>query len=465
MGSNPFARTKAVFRVLDTRKKAIMANVKVLKEEGLMHEFSVVVPQKAVDEQKELRLAEIAKTAKMQGFRPGKVPMPVIKQNYGKEAYAEALDKAVSSAVETTMAERKLRPAIQPKIEWVSADEGKDIEFKLTVESLPEIKVQDFSKIALERPVADVEPAKVDEAIARIAKRMRQPEKVEEKRGAKMGDIVVIDFDGSVDGEKRPGMKGENHSLELGSKSFIDTFEDQLVGANVDDKKQIKVTFPEDYHAKELAGKKAVFDVEVKELRQNKPVEFTDELAKELGLPSIDMLRERIKDDLDANNKNVSRSALKRALMDKLAEDYSFPVPTGLLDVEFNQIWRQVEDAKAKNDLPEEDKKKTDEELRKEYRGIAERRIRLGLLLAEVASENKIGVSNQELSNALMAEARRYPGQEKAVFDYYTKTQGAIERIRAPLLEEKVVDFVIGKAKVTDKKMSADDLMKTLEEE
>ncbi|MDD4617502.1 MAG: trigger factor, partial [Alphaproteobacteria bacterium] len=280
-----------------------------------------------------------------------------------------------------------------------------------------------------------------------------------------MGDVIVIDFDGSVDGEKRPGMKGENHELELGTKSFIDTFEDQLVGAKTGDKKQINVTFPGDYHAQDLAGKKAVFDVEVKELRQHKPVEFTDELAKELGLPGIDKLRERIKDDLDANYKSVSRSAIKRELMDKLAESYSFPVPASLLDIEFKQIWKQVEDAKAKNDLPEEDKKKTDEELRKEYRGIAERRIRLGLLLAQVAQDNKIGVTNQELSNALMAEARRYPGQEKAVFDYYTKTQGAIERIRAPLLEEKVVDFIIGKAKVTDKKMSADELMKTLEEE
>jgi trigger factor len=442
-----------------------MAEVKVLNEEGLKHEFSIVVPQKAVDEQKELRLAEIGKTAKMQGFRPGKVPMPVIKQHYGKEAYAEALDKAVSAAIEQALSERKLRPALQPKIEWISTDENKDVEFKMDFEALPEVKVQAFDSIALERPVADVEPSKVDEAITRIAKRMRQPEEVKDARPAQMGDVLMIDFDGSVDGEKRPGMQGTDHSLELGSKSFIDTFEEQLVGVKVGDKKTITVTFPEQYHAADLAGKKAQFDVEVKGLRQHKPVEFTDDLAKELGLPGIDKLRERISDDMKASYQNISRSVMKRELMDKLADAYAFPVPQGLLDAEFSNIWKQVEEAKGKGDLPDEDKKKSDDDLRTEYRGIAERRIRLGLLLAEVAAQNKIAVSSNELRNALMAEARRYPGQEKAVFDYYTQTQGAMERIRAPLLEENVVDFIIGKAKVTDKKMSAEELIKLPEED
>ncbi|MDD3371417.1 MAG: trigger factor [Alphaproteobacteria bacterium] len=441
-----------------------MADVKVLKEDGLNREFSIVVAKQSIDERKELRLAEIGKTTKMQGFRPGKVPPALIKQHYGKEAYADALDKAVSGAIETMLTDRKLRPATQPKIDWVSAEEGKDVEFKVAFEVLPEIKVKEFDSIALERPVAEIEAAKIDEAIVRISKRMREPEAVSEDRAAKMGDVVVIDFDGSVDGEKRPGMKGADHSLELGSKSFIDTFEDQLVGCKTGDKKTISVTFPADYHATELAGKKAEFDVEIKSLRQHKPVEFNDALAKELGLPSIDKLRERIRDDMDTNYKGLSRSVMKRALMDKLADAYTFPVPASLLEVEFDNIWKQVEDAKAKNDLPEEDKKKSDKELREEYRGIAERRIRLGLLLAEVATLDKIAVTNNELRNALMAEARRYPGQEKAVFEYYTKTQGAMERIRAPILEEKVIDHIIGKANITEKKVSVDDLVKLAEE-
>jgi trigger factor len=442
-----------------------MAKAQVLKQEGLKHEFSVTVPKQVLDEQKRLRLVEIGKTAKLPGFRPGKVPMNVVEQRHGETARAEALDQAVSDAAEQTLSEHKLRPAMQPKIELISFAEDKDLEFKMAVEVLPEVKPGDFSAIALERPVAEVEAAKVDETISSFAKRMREPEIVEEKRAAKMGDILVIDFDGSVDGEKRPGMKGDDHRLELGSKSFIDNFEEQLVGSKVGDKKVISVTFPEQYHAAELAGKKAEFAVEVKELRAPKPVELNDELAKEMGFPSMDKLRERVQTDIAADYQRISRSVVKRELMDKLADSHKFEVPSGLLEAEFGSIWKQVEEAKSRGDLPAEDKNKSEDELRKEYKNIAERRIRLGLLLAEVATQNKLEVAGNELRNALMAEARKYPGQEKAVFDYYTQTQGAMERIRAPLLEEKVIDFIIGKAKVTEKKITAEELLKLPEEE
>ncbi|MFA5041583.1 MAG: trigger factor [Bdellovibrionales bacterium] len=442
-----------------------MTKVKALKNEGLKHEFSITLPKAELDEQKERRLVEIGKKAKMQGFRPGKVPMAVLKRHYGAEAYGEALEKAVSDAIEKVLSDNKLRPASQPKVDMVSAGEDKDVEFKMSVEVLPEVKVGDFSKISLERPMADVDDAKVDETLVKLAKRIRQPEAVTDARAAKMGDILVINFDGSVDGKKRDGMKGENHSLELGSKSFIDTFEEQLVGCKIGDKKTIAVTFPKDYHAADLAGKKASFDIEVKEMRQHKPVELNDALAKEMGFPGIDKLRERIRDDIGADYKRIGRAVIKRTLMDKLAEIYSFEVPSGLLEIEFNGIWKQVEEAKTKGELPEEDKKKSDKALRDEYHGIAERRIRLGLLLAEIATQNKIEVTSNELRDALMAEARRFPGQEKAVFDYYTKTQGAMERVRAPLLEEKVVDFIFSKAKVTDKKMSAEALLKLPEED
>ena len=442
-----------------------MANVQVLKQEGLKHEFSVTVPMQVVDEQKRLRLVEIGKTAKWPGFRPGKVPMTVVEQRHGEEARAEALDKAISTAAEQTLSDRKLRPAMQPKIELVSFAEGKDVEFKMAVEVLPEVTPSDFSTITLERPIADVDDAKIDETITGFAKRMREPEIVTEARAAAMGDVLVIDFDGSVDGEKRDGMKGSDHRLELGSKSFIDTFEDQLVGSKVGDKKTIKVTFPAQYHAADLAGKKAEFEVEVKELRQTKPIELDDALGKELGFPDLAKLRERVSTDIANSYQSIGRAVIKRELLDKLADTHQFEVPMGLLDAEFASIWQQIEEAKKRNDLPEEDKNKSDEELRKDYRMIAERRIRLGLLLAEVATRNKLEVSGNELRNALMAEARRYPGQEQAVFDYYTKTQGAMERIRAPLLEEKVVDFIVGQAKVTEKKMSAEELLKLPEEE
>jgi len=442
-----------------------MATVQVLKHEGLKHELSITVPKQVVDEQKRLRLVEISKTAKWPGFRPGKVPMGVVEKRHGESARAEALDQAVSDAAEAAMSERKLRPAMQPKIELVTFAEDKDLEFKLAVEVLPEVKPGDFGTIALERPVAEVDPVKVDETIATFAKRMREPEIVSEPRAAKMGDVLVIDFDGSIDGQKRDGMKGDDHRLELGSKSFIDTFEDQLVGSKVGDKKVIKVTFPEGYHAADLAGKKAEFDVTVKELRAQKPIELNDELAKELGFPGLDKLRERVRDDMNVDYQRISRSVVKRELMDKLAAQYTFEVPASLMEAEFNGIWKQVEEAKSRGDLPDEDKKKSEDELKREYQTIAERRIRLGLLLAEVATLNKIEVSSNELRNSLMAEARKYPGQEKAVFDYYTQTQGAMERLRAPLLEEKVVDFIIEKTKVTDKKVTAEELLKMPEDE
>ena len=437
-----------------------MAQVKELSKKGLKHEFAITVPQDIVNQSWLKKLEEISKTASRPGFRPGKVPMTVIKQVYGESARAEILDQTVSDETEKVLTERNLRPAMQPQIELVNIAKDKDIEFKVAVEVLPEIVPMDFGKISIEKPMADVEEKTIDEAIVRAAKSMRDTEVVTEKRAAKLGDVLVINFDGSVDGEKRPGMKGEDHQLELGSKSFIDTFEEQLVGSKVGDKKTIKVKFPAEYHAAELSGKAAEFDVEVKELRAQKPVEMNDELAKEIGFPSMEKLRERIRDDLSGNYAQVGRAVAKRKLMDALADGHSFEIPAGMLEAEFGAIWQQVEESKKRGDMPEEDKAKSDDKLKEEYRNIAIRRIRLGLLLAEVAQKQKLEVGQDEMRNALMAEARRYPGQEKSVIEYYTQTQGALERIRAPLLEDKVVDYILSKAKVTEKKITADELAK-----
>ena len=441
-----------------------MAQVQEVSKKGLVREFTVTVPQATVEKNLLLRLEEIGKTARLPGFRPGKIPMKVLRQHYGSNARAEVLDKTVSDVTETALTERNLRPAMQPKIELVSFAEDKDLEFKLNVEILPDVTPGDFTKIALEKLVTDVEDKTISDAIARASKSIREPEVVTEKRPAQLGDVLVIDFDGSVDGKSQPGMKGEGHRLELGSKSFIDTFEDQLVGSQVGDKKKITVTFPKEYHAANLAGKEAEFAVEVKELRAAKPIEMNDELAKELGFETIDKLRERVKGDIAADYERISRAIIKRHLMDKLAESHVFEVPPGMLDAEFGTIWKQLEASKASGELSEEDKKKTDEQLQKEYREIAERRIRLGLLLAEVAQTQKINVEPNELRNALMAEARLYPGQEKAVFDYYTQTQGAMDRLRAPLLEDKVIDHILSKTKTTEKKISAEELIKMPEE-
>lgn len=437
-----------------------MAQVQEITNEGLKRAFSITLPKELIEKGMIVQLEEIGKTAKIPGFRPGKIPMPVLKQRYGSTARAEALDGAISEATQKTLSERNLRPAMQPKIDLVSIAEDKDIEFKLEVEILPEVVPGDFSKISLERSIADVEDKTIDEAITRVAKASREPEIVTEIRAAQIGDMVIIDFDGSIDGVSRPGMKGSDHRLELGSKSFIDTFEEQLVGSKVGDQKTIKVTFPNDYHAADLSGKQADFAVTIKELRTPKAVTMDDDLAKDLGFPSLEKLRERVREDIATNYTSISRAIIKRQLMDKLAEEYKFEVPNSMLEAEFGNIWQQVEASKARGELPEADQKKSDEELRKEYRSIAERRIRLGLLLAEIARQQKIDVEPTELRNALMAEARRFPGQEKAVIDYYTQTEGAVERLRAPLLEEKVVDHIVSKAKVTETKISAEELMK-----
>jgi trigger factor len=437
-----------------------MIQVKENSSKGLKHELTVTVPHAEIEKNMTRRLQEIGKTARIQGFRPGKAPLAILRQRYGESVGGDVRHKTITDSVAKILTDRNLKPALQPKVDVISDGDGKDLAFTMTVEVLPDIAPMDFGKLSLEKPTTDVADSAVDETVERLVKSVREPEAVTEARKAQKGDVLIVDFDGTVDGTAHPGMKGENHTLELGSQSFVGTFEDQLVGAKAGDKKKIKVDFPHAYHAPHLAGKTAEFAVTVKELKAHKPVELTDETAKEVGFSSLAELRKRIGDDIAANYNRISRSILKRQLMDKLADGHDFPIPEGLLETEFASIWQEVLKEKEHGHLTEEDAKKSDDDLRQEYRGIAERRIRLGLLLAEVAQRNNIGVTQGDLRNAMIVEARRFPGQEKAVVDYYLKTEGAIERLRAPILEDKVVDFILAQAKITDKKISADELMK-----
>ncbi|MDD2325275.1 MAG: trigger factor [Alphaproteobacteria bacterium] len=441
-----------------------MTQVKEKTNKGLSRAYTITVPQADYQAALVKRLQEIGKKAKIQGFRPGKAPLELIRQRFGTEAESDVVDRLINESVDKALNDNKLRPAMQPKVDALVYGEDKDMSFDLEVEVLPEVKPMDFGKLAFERQVADVADKTVDEAIERIAKSMRKAEVITEKRAAKIGDTAVIDFDGTVDGVAHPGMKSESHSLELGSKSFIEGFEDQIVGMKVGEKKDIKVTFPAEYHAAHLSGKEAVFAVTLNEIRAHKPVEINDALGKEIGFPSLEKLRDRIKSDISNNYAQISRTVLKRELMDKLAEHHDFELPVSMVENEFNNIWAQLQQDKAQGRMDPDEAKKSEDDLKKEYRDIAVRRVRLGLLLAHVAEANKIEVTPNELRNAMMAEARRYPGQEKAVVEYYTKTRGAVEQLRAPILEEKVVDFIIGKAKVTDKTIDADKLLKLPEE-
>ncbi len=443
-----------------------MIQVQEDKAQGLKRALTITVPRADIEQAKTTRLQAIATTANIQGFRPGKAPLHLIQQRFGEEVEGEVVDKLMTDAMNNAISERKWRPAAQPDVDIAKDNASdKDVSFTVKVEIWPEIKPMDFGKLTFEKQVADVADKTVDEAIERIAKSMRGPEPISTPRAAGKGDTVVIDFAGTVDGVAHDGMKSESHHLELGSNSFIPGFEDQIVGMKASERKDIKVTFPTEYHAKHLAGKQAVFDVTVKEIRAHKPVEINDELGKEVGFPSLAKLRERIAADIGKNYGQISRSVLKRELMDKLADAHSFELPEVLVEAEFNGIWQEVLKDKAAGRLDADDAKKSDDALKAEYREIAERRVRLGLLLAHVAEENKIAVEPAELQSAIMAQARQYPGQEKAVIEYITKNREAIERLRAPILEEKVVDFILAKAKITEKKIDAEKLLALPNEE
>ncbi|MBO4644491.1 MAG: trigger factor [Alphaproteobacteria bacterium] len=430
------------------------------KTEGLKHGFKVVVPAETIASKVTDKIKSIGENATIPGFRKGKAPESFLRQRYEKAVMSEVLDELIQSETNKTLSERSLRPAMRPKIEIVSFDAGKDLEFTLDVEVVPEIVPVDFGTLSLDKLIAEISDDEVEKALQRLAAGRTSSEPVKEKRAAKKGDITVIDFVGSIDGVEFQGGKGDNYYLELGSGSFIPGFEDQLIGKKAGEKVDVKVPFPADYHAKDLAGKDAIFAVTVKELREKKDAEINDDFAKLFGKKSVDELRDMIRLELSREYEGVSMSNLKRVLLDALAEAHSFPVPEGMLDLEFDAIWKQVQNAKEKNQLDEDDAGKTDDELREEYRAIAERRVRLGLLLAEIGMKNKISVTDADVNRAIMMEARQFPGQEKAVFDFYNKHPEMLERIRAPLFEEKVIDFILKGVKLNEVKVSPEELYK-----
>lgn len=429
-----------------------------LKSEGLKKEYSVVISAADFEKQVDAKINQVAKTTKLPGFRPGKAPKEMLKQKYRASVLGEVLDEAVREATEEVIKSNKLNPVMMPNIKITKFEDGKDVEFEVSVELMPEIKIGDLSSIKLEKLMAEVPAEEVDKALKYIAQSRRETAKVEEDRAAVKGDTLVIDFVGSVDGVEFQGGKGENYPLELGSNSFIPGFEDQLVGKKTGEKVDVKVTFPEDYHAKDLAGKASVFAVDIKELRTAKEVEINDEFAKSLGEESLDKLKaaiaERIKGDYEA----ASKMKLKRQLLDNLDSEYKFEVPAGLVDAEYKSIVDQYEQAKKYNQLDESEKDKSEEELLAEYKDIAVRRVKLGLLLSEIGKDAKVTITPDDINKAIMNEAKKYPGQEKAVFDYYLKNKQAIDALKAPVFEEKIVDYVIGKSDVSEKIVSIEEL-------
>lgn len=435
------------------------------KNEGLSREFTIRIGAKDIEEKVGHRLTEVGKDLTLPGFRPGKAPLSLLQKRYGKAVIGEILEAAVQDSSAQTIAERGLTPAVQPTIEITSYEEGADLEYKMQVELMPEFEPTDFSKIELDRVSVTVSDAEVDEALKRIAKENRMAEPVSTPRKAKSGDIAVIDFVGRVDGGEFPGGTAEAFPLELGSGRFIPGFEEQIIGAEPGDQLTVKLTFPEEYGAADLAGKDAEFDVTVREIREYVEPTVDDALAANMGLENLSKLRSAVREDLEREYSAMSRAGVKRRLLDKLAELHDFDVPPGMVDAEFDAIWRQFEQAREQGQVDEDDVDKSDDELREEYRAIAERRVRLGLLLSEVGRRNNVEVTQDEINRAIMAEAQRYPGQQREVVEHYQKHPEALAQIRAPLFENKVTDFILEIAKVKERSGTMDDLLKAEQDE
>ena len=436
------------------------------KSKGLSREFKIALPAKEIEEKISHRLEELASTVKIHGFRPGKAPVSVLRKKYGPSVLGEVLERAVNDSSQQALAEKGLRPAMQPQIEVTAFEDGGDLEYTLQVELLPEIKPIDFSTIKLEKLVPKDDPEQMEKALANIAAAHGTSEPVKGDRESKNGDVLVIDFLGRVGGEEFAGGKAEGYELTLGSGTFIPGFEEQLTGVKAGDKVEIKVVFPESYGAEELSGKEAVFDVTVNEVKETVLSAIDDELAKKAGMKNLDALKATL--TLEQNNEfnNLSRMYLKRNLLDVLAREHDFEVPEKLLQQEFEIIWSQFEEQREKAKDPDAlNEGKTDDQHKDEFRQIAERRIKLGLLLSEVGRANNVQIAQEDINKHLMTEARRHPGHEQEVLQRYKDNPEAMEKITAPIYEEKVVDFILGQATITEKQATLPELMKALEED
>ncbi|HEV7254546.1 MAG TPA: trigger factor [Mesorhizobium sp.] len=433
---------------------------------GLKRQIKVTVPRDDLEARLMRRLDDAKGKVRINGFRPGKVPMQHLRKVYGRSFMAEVVNEILSKETQSILAGRGEKAAMQPEISMTEDEKeaekvlagGADFEFNIAYEVIPEIEVKDFSGIKVSRPVYDVPEAEVDDQVRRIAESTRS---FEPKDGAAAeGDRVSIDYVGKIDGEAFEGGTGADQQLVLGSKQFIPGFEEQLIGASVGEERTVNVTFPEDYSAAHLAGKAATFDVTIKEVAAPGAFELNDEAAKALGLESVDRLREIVRGQIESQFGGMTRQKVKRQLLDQLDAQYKFEAPSKLVEAEFTNIWNQVARDLQAAGRSFEDEGTTEEDARKEYTGLAERRVRLGLVLAEIGEKAGVQVSDDELQRALFETIRRFPGdQQQQVYEYYRSNPGALTSIRAPLFEEKVVDHLLAQVDVTDQKVSKEELM------
>ncbi len=438
--------------------------------EGLKRKLSVVIPKKDLSDRLEARLDELKGTANIKGFRPGKVPAAHLKKVYGRSAMSEVLSDAINTTVTKTLDERSERAATQPKVDLPDdqqtinkvLDGELDLNFEVSYEVLPPVALMDFKTLKVDKPVVEIDEKDIDAEVLRVFAQQRGYEEKGEDGVVETGDRIGLSFKGTIKGEAFAGGSADHAHLTVGSGEFIPGFEEQLVGMKKNETKTVKVTFPKDYQQEELAGKKADFEVTILHIDGPKAGELNDEFAKKLGLDNVAALREAVKEQMRTALDSMGRQAIKRQILDQLDEGHKFDVPGELVNAEFDTIWQRVVHEIEHHGRSFEDEGTTEDAAREQYRTIAERRVRLGLVVAEIGNQNKIEVTEDEHQQALIAEVRRFPGQEQQVYDYYRKNPQALAGLRAPVFENKVVDYVTELSTKTDKPMTRAELSKII---
>jgi trigger factor len=439
--------------------------------DGLKRKLTVVIPAADLTGRLDAKLDEIKGKATLKGFRPGKVPTAHLKKVYGRSAMSEVMQDAINTGVNKSLEERSERAAVQPKIDLTDdqaeinrvLDGEADLSFEVSYEVLPAVTLMELKGVKLDRPVVEVSDEEVEKEMQRVFRQNRGYEDKGDGAVVADGDRLGLTFVGRIDGEEFPGGKSDHAHLTVGSGEFIPGFEEQLIGMKKGETKTIEVTFPEDYGNADLAGKKAEFEVTVLHADAPSAGEMDDEFAKRLGLESLDALRTAVRDQMQAALVSMGRQHVKRQVLDALDEGHKFDVPAQLVEAEFNTIWQRVTHEIEQHGRSFEDEGTTEEEARAQYQTIAERRVRLGLVVAEIGNTTKIEVSDEEHQQALIAEVRRFPGQEQQVYDYYRKNPQALASLRAPVFENKVVDYIVELAEVSEKPMTREELAKLIQ--
>jgi trigger factor len=441
--------------------------------EGLKHEFQISVPASDLDAKADARLVDLKDKVRLNGFRPGKVPVSHLKKVYGRSVMAETIDQTIRDTNSQIFTERGFRLATEPKITMPTEEKavddilaGKsDLTYTVSIEVVPAIALADFKSFTVEKPVADVTEADVDEAIKRIADGNRSYAAKDEGAKAESGDRVTISFKGTIDGVPFDGGTGENIQVTIGSNTFIPGFEEQLTGIAQGETRTLKVSFPKNYASEKLAGQPAEFETTATLVEAPQETKIDDEFAKALGLESLEKLKEAARERLTAEFAGATRQRVKRMLLDRLDEAHRFEAPPSLVEEEFKLMWNSIKAEMESSGKTFADEDTTEEAAKEEYHKIADRRVRLGLVLSEIGEKNKITVTDDEVSRAVIERARQMPGREKEVWDYYRNNANALAQLRAPIYEDKVVDFILELANVTEKKVAREELYKEDEDE